>query len=101
MASQASDCGSFFALVRSHLHTQAQLQSDQWDYDFLSDQPQKCPRRFQWEDVSVPRDSVSTRATNSQEDEELKSDMEEIRQEREEEVGVTAIPMLHVRFPDF
>lgn len=98
MASQESDSDSFFALIRAQLQAKVKLQSELWDYDFLADLPADQHTRFQWE--CLHRASVSTRATNDVEEEELKSEELEIKPKIEEEETLTAIQILQFRFSD-
>lgn len=98
MASQESESARFFALIRTHLQAKVKIQSESWDYDFLTDLPAEQPTRFQWE--CLHRASVSTRATNDLEDEELKGEDMEIKPGSEEEETLTTIQILHFRAPD-
>ena len=98
MASQESESSSFFTLIRARLQAKVKLQSETWDYDFLADVPADQPTHFQWE--CLHRASVSTRATNDVEEEELQCEDVEIKQETEEEETLTAIQLLQFRFSD-
>lgn len=99
MASQDSQLDDFFARIQVQLRGKAKGQSERWDYDFLADQPAEQPLRFLWETQCSARASVSTKATNEAEEEEMKESGAragtEEEQEAEEEGIQTAIPMLH------
>ena len=105
MDSQDSQLDGFFARIQAQLRAKAKDQSARWDYDFLADQPAEHPVRFRWEAQCSARASVSTKATNEAEEEEMKESgvMPRTKKEHgaEEEEGQTAIPTLHFHYSGF